>query len=106
MLPLVVHSFGGARQTIPEGLLDGDVSCHYRVFPMLYARESDRVVDVLETVTAANRIKKVLKGSEAIKRMVFQRRGHRVRALFDREFLPRREQMIRNRIKREKLWMR
>lgn len=106
VLPLVIHSFGGARQTIPEGLLDGDVSCHYRVFPMLYARESDRVVDVLETVTAANRIKKVLKGSEAIKRMVFQRRGHKVRALFDREFLPRREQMIRNRIKREKLWMR
>lgn len=106
VLPLVIHSFGGARQTIPEGLLDGDVSCHYRVFPMLYARESDRVVDVLETVTAANRIKKVLKGSEAIKRMVFQRRGHKVRALFDRDHLPRREQMIRNRIKREKLWMR
>jgi len=105
-LPLVIHSFGGARQTIPEGLLDGDVSCHYRVFPMLYARESDRVVDVLETVTAANKIKKVLKGHEPIKRMVFQRRGHRVRALFDRENLPRREQMIRNKIKREKLWMR
>jgi len=106
VLPLVIHSFGGARQTIPEGLLDGEVSCHYRVFPLLYARESDRVVDVLETVTAANRVKKVLKGHEPIKRMVFQRRGHKVRALFDREFLPRREQMIRNKIKREKLWMR
>lgn len=106
VLPLVIHSFGGARQTIPEGLLDGEVSCHYRVFPMLYARESDRVVDVLETVTAANKIKKVLKGHEPIKRMVFQRRGHKVRALFDREFLPRREQMIRNKIKREKMWMR
>jgi len=29
-----------------------------------------------------------------------------VRALFDRDHLPRREQMIRNKIKREKLWMR
>lgn len=106
VLPLVIHSFGGARQTIPDGMLDGDTSCHYRVFPLLYARESDHVVDVLETVTAANRIKKVLKGHEPIKRMVFQRRGHKVRALFDREHLPRREQMIRNRIKREKLWMR
>lgn len=105
-LPLVIHSLGGARHTIPEGLLDGDISCHYRVFPMLYARESDRVVDVLETVTAANKIKKVLKGHDPIKRMIFQRRGHRVRALFDRENLPRREQMIRNKIKREKLWMR
>ena len=105
-LPLVIHSLGGARRTIPDGLLDGDVSCHYRVFPMLYAREDDHVVDVLETVTAPNRVKKVLKGHEPIKRMVFQRKGHKVRALFDREHLPRREQMIRNKIKREKLWMR
>jgi len=106
VLPLVIHSFGGARQTIPDGLLDGDVSCHYRVFPMLYARESDRVVDVLETVSAPNKIKKVLKNLDPIKKMVFQRKGHKVRALFDRDHLPRREQMIRNKIKREKLWMR
>jgi len=106
VLPLVIHSFGGARLTIPDGLLDGEISCHYRVFPMLYARETDRVVDVLETVSAPNRIKKVLKEYEPIKRMVFQRKGHRVRAMFDRDHLPLREQMIRNKIKREKLWMR
>ncbi len=106
VLPLVIHSFGGARRTIPEGLLDGTVSCHYRVFPLLYAREADRVIDVLETVSAPNKIKKVLKGYDPIKRMVFQRKGHKVRALFDRDHLPLREQMIRNKIKREKLWMR
>ncbi len=106
VLPLVIHSLGGARQTLPEGLLDGTVSCHYRLFPMLYAREADAVVDVLETVAAPNRIKKVLKGHEPIKRMVFQRKGHKVRALFDRDHLPRREQVIRNRIKKENLWMR
>ena len=106
VLPLVIHSFDGSRQTIPDGLLDGDISCHYRVFPMLYARESDRVVDVLETVSAPNKIKKVLKNLDPIKKMVFQRKGHKVRALFDRDHLPRREQMIRNKIKREKLWMR
>ncbi len=105
-LPLVIHSFGGGRQTIPEGLLDGDVTCHYRVFPMLYAREADRVIDVLETVSAPNKVKKVLKKHDPIKRMVFQRRGQKVRALFDRDHLPRREQMIRNKIKRENLWMR
>ncbi|MDJ0826823.1 MAG: hypothetical protein QNJ16_15095 [Rhodobacter sp.] len=105
-LPLVIHSFGGARRTIPAGLLDGAVTCHYRVFPLLYARESDAVVDTLETVTAPNKIKKVLKTYDPIKRMVYQRRGHKVRALFDREHLPAREQMIRNKIKRENLWMR
>lgn len=105
-LPLVIHSFGGGRQTLPEGLLDGAVSCHYRVFPMLYARESDAVVKLVEEIVSPNKIKKVVKRFEPIQRMVLQGRGQKVRALFDQDDLPRREQMIRNRIKREGLWMR
>ena len=105
-LPLVIHSFGGGRDALPGGYLDGDTSCHYRLFPLLYARESDHVVEVLETVAAPNRIKKVLKQYEPIKRMVYQQRGQKVRALFDRDHLPRKEQAIRNRIKREGFWMR
>jgi len=105
-LPLVIHSFGGGRDTLPEGYLDGSVSCHYRLLPLLYARESDRVVEVLEEVTAPNKIKKVLKGHEAFKRMIYQGRGAKVRALFDQDNLPRREQAIRNRIKKEGFWMR
>jgi hypothetical protein len=106
VLPLVIHGLGGGRDTLPPGLLDGMVSCHYRVLPLLYARESDAVVEVLEQITAPNRIKKVLKTYEPIKRMVYQARGHKVRALFDRDDLPRKEQAIRNRIKREGYWMR
>lgn len=105
-LPLVIHALGGGRQTLPEGLLDGTVSCHYRTVPLLYARESDAVIAALETVTAPNRIKKVLKGYEPLRKLVFQRKGHKVRALFDQEHLPRREKIIRNRIKKEGLWMR
>ena len=105
-LPLVIHSFGGGRDTLPEGYLDGDVTCHYRHVPLMYARESDHVIDVLETVTAPNRIKKVLKNYDPFKRLIFQGRGHKVRALFDREALPRREQAIRNKIKAEGYWMR
>lgn len=105
-LPLVIHSFGGGRDALPAGLLDGDVTCHYRNFPLLYARESDHVVDTLEAVAAPNRIKKVLKTYEPIKRMIYQGRGHKVRALFDRDHLPRREQAIRNKIKNEGFWMR
>ncbi|KIC33201.1 hypothetical protein [Leisingera sp. ANG-S5] len=106
VLPLVIHSFGGGRDALPAGYLDGGVSCHYRLFPLLYARESDRVVEVLQEVAAPNKIKKVLKGYEPIKRMVYQGRGEKVRALFDRKNLPRREQAIRNRIKSEGFWMR
>ncbi|SES15603.1 hypothetical protein SAMN04490244_106178 [Tranquillimonas rosea] len=105
-LPLVIHALGGGRQTLPEGLLDGSVSCHYRLLPLLYARESDAVVDLVERITAPNRIKKVLKRHDPIRRMVLQHRGAKVRALFDQSDLPRKEEQIRNRIKRRNLWMR
>ncbi|NSX55983.1 hypothetical protein [Parasulfitobacter algicola] len=105
-LPLVIQSLNGGRDTLPPNLLDGDVSCHYRFFPLLYARESDRTIEVLENVAAPNKIKKVLKGHDPIKRMVFQSRGQKVRALFDQNHLPKREQLIRNKIKREGFWMR
>ena len=106
VLPLVIHSFGGGRNTLPSGYLDGEISCHYRLLPLLYARESDRVVELLHEAAAPNRIKKVLKAYEPIKRMVYQGRGEKVRALFDRNNLPRREQAIRNRIKSNGFWMR
>ena len=105
-LPLVIHALGGGRDTLPAGWLDGAVTCHYRTLPLLYARESDRVVAVLEEVTAPHKIKKVLKEYDAIKRMIYQGRGHKVRALFDQANLPRREQAIRNIIKRNGFWMR
>ncbi|MEM6941796.1 MAG: hypothetical protein AAF943_13205 [Pseudomonadota bacterium] len=105
-LPLVIHALRGGREALPEGFLDGAVSCHYRTLPLLYARENERVIEILEEVTAPNKIKKLLKGSEAVKRMVYQGRGAKVRALFDQNALPRREQAIRNRIKNNGLWIR
>ena len=65
-----------------------------------------KVVQVLEEVTTPNWVKKVLKGYEPMRRMIFQGKGEKARALFDRADLPRREQAIRNRLKREKLWLR
>ncbi|MBU3000761.1 hypothetical protein KO491_13020 [Roseovarius nubinhibens] len=105
-LPLVIHSLGGGREALPGGLLDGEVSCHYRILPLLYARESDAVVAEIEAALAPNRVKKVAKSYDPIKRMVYQGRGQKVRALFDQNDLPRREQAIRNKIKREGFWMR
>lgn len=105
-LPLVIQALGGGRDALPDGYLDGDVSCHYRLFPLLYARESAHVVAVLEQVAAPNWLKKVLKSYEPMKRMIYQGKGHKVRALFDQTNLPRREQMIRNTIKAKGLWLR
>lgn len=105
-LPLVIHSFGGGRPGLELAGLDGDVTCHWRTMPLLYARESDRVVEVVEQVLTPNPVKKVLKAYLPFKKMVYQGKGRDVRAMFDRDNLPRREQMIRNRIKREGLWVR
>lgn len=105
-LPLVIHALGGGRPGPELAGLDGEVTCHWRILPLLYARESDRVVQVLETITAPQPVKKVLKDYVPIKKMIYQGQGARVRALFDRANLPRREQAIRNTIKREGLWVR
>jgi len=105
-LPLVLHSFKGKRDALPKDCLDGATSCHYRTLPLLYARESDAVVTTLEQVAAPNKIKKVLKQYEPFKRLIYHGRGHRVRALFDQDNLPRKERAIRNKIKSAGYWMR
>ena len=105
-LPLVIHALGGGRDALPAGWLDGETSCHFRLLPLLYARESDRVVEVLEEVSAPNRVKKVLKEYDPFRHMIYHRRGHKARALFDRENLPRRERTIRNTLRRNGFWKR
>ncbi|MGY3436510.1 MULTISPECIES: hypothetical protein [unclassified Marinovum] len=105
-LPLVIHALGGGRDALPAGFLDGSHSCHYRVLPLLFARESKAVVDTLEIVTSPNKIKKRLKEYEPALRMIYQGRGQKVRDMFDQDNLPGREQAIRNKIKREGFWMR
>ncbi|WP_292286531.1 hypothetical protein [Marivita sp.] len=104
-LPLVIHKLGGGRDALPAGYLDGKTSAHYRNIPLLYARERDEVVALLEAIAAPNKIKRLLKEYEPFKRMIFQSRGQKVRDLFDRNHLPSREQPIRQRIKKNGFWM-
>lgn len=105
-LPLVIHAFGGGRPGPGLAGLDGEVSCHYRALPLLYARESDAAVAMVEEVAAPNAVKKVLKAHEPAKRLIYQGKGQKLRAMFDRNDLPRREQVLRNAIKRAGLWLR
>lgn len=105
-LPLVIHSFGGGRPGPDLAGLDGTVTCHWRTLPLLYARESDRVVEVLEAAATAQPQRKVLRDYLPIKTLIYQNQGRRARGLFDRDDLPRREQVIRNTLKREGLWLR
>ncbi|MDX8348306.1 hypothetical protein SLH49_09925 [Cognatiyoonia sp. IB215446] len=105
-LPLVIHALGGGRPDAGLRGLDGAVTCHYRALPLLYARGRDTQITALEEVTAPNKIKKLLKQYEPMKRMIYQGRGHKVRAMFDRAALPRHEKALRNKIKAAGFWMR
>ncbi len=105
-LPLVIHGLGGGRPGPELDGLDGDVTCHWRVLPLAYARESDRVIAAFEAAAEPNRIKKVLKSYEPMLRMIYQGRGQKVRAMFDRNDLPLKEKTVRNQIKRAGYWMR
>ena len=102
----MIHGLGGGRPGPELAGLDGETTCHWRALPLLYARQSDAAVACLEEVTAPNRVKKVLKQYDPFKRMIYQGRGARARDLFDRNALPKKEAAIRNRLKRERLWMR
>ena len=104
-LPLVIHKLGGGRDALAPGYLDGRTTVHYRNMPLLYARESDAVVELLEEITAPNPVKRLLKDYEPFKRMIYQNRGQKVRALFDQDHLPSREQPIRQKIKKNGFWM-
>jgi hypothetical protein len=105
-LPLVITSFGGGRPGPELAALDGTATCHYRTLPLLYAKESDLAVSVLEEVAKDKALRPTLRNWEALKAMVYQNKGRKARALFDRDRLPHREQVIRNTLKREGLWLR
>lgn len=105
-LPLVIHSLGGGRPPLGMAGMDGDVSCHYRLLPLLYARESDRVVEMLETIALRPDLRPILRDHGPIRQMVYQNKGRKARAMFDRADLPRREQAIRKALKDQGLWMR
>lgn len=109
-LPLAIHELGGGRPGDKGGIspevLDGSHSFHYRFLPLMYAVAPDHVIAAVEAATSPNRIKKVLKEYEPFKRFLYQPKGGKARALFDRDDLPRKEQAIRNRLKRNGLWVR
>ena len=105
-LPLVIQSFGGGCPGPDLAGLDGEITCHYRNLPLLYARESDRVVEVLEAVAGQQELRRLLRDHEPVRLMVYQNRGRKVRAMFDQSDLPRREQAIRSALKKAELWLR
>lgn len=104
-LPIAVAEAGGGR---PEGdavRLDGELVRHWRQMPLFFAIAPDDEIETLNRIAAPNRVKKVLKQHEPFRRFIFQGAGPRTRALFDRDRLPPVERVIRQRLKRNGLWI-
>lgn len=103
-LPLVIHALGGGRPGAELAGMDGGVTCHWRRLPLLYARESDAAVAMLEDLARRPDLKRVLRDDMVLRRMVYQGRGAAARALFDRASLPAEERAIRQALKWAGLW--
>lgn len=105
-LPLVIHALGGGRPGPDLAGLDGPLTCHWRILPLFFARESDAAVAAMQVAAADPKVAAILTQYPPFKKMLYKGQGAEVRALFDRANLPRKEQAIRNAIKRAGLWVR
>lgn len=104
-LPLVIHAKGGGRPGPELAGMDGDITCHWRLLPLLYAREADAAVAMLETLARDPALAPALAGWKALARMMAGD-GARARALFDRANLPQEEREIRQKLRAQGLWLR
>ena len=102
----MISAHGGGRPGPELAGLDGAISCHYRSLPLLYARESDAVVALLEAIALEKENRRLLRDWPQAKQMIYLNRGAKARALFDRDDLPKREKPVRNALKRAGLWLR
>ena len=105
-LPLVIHALGGGRPGPDLAGLDGALTCHWRILPLFFARESDAAVAAMQAAAADPKVQAILTQYQPFRKMLYKGQGQEVRALFDRANLPRKEQAIRNAIKRAGLWVR
>ena len=105
-LPLVIHALGGGRPGPGLAGLDGDVTCHYRDLPLLYARESDHAVETVEALLRDPRLGPLAEAWEPARKIVLEGVGRNsIRPMFDRR-APLIEGRTRQILKKAGLWLR
>ena len=104
-LPLTIHALGGGRDAALSKQLDEVVTCHYRTLPLLYARESSETIELLEEITAPNRIKKVLKDYEPAKKLIYQGLGREIHLKYASQAFDT-ERELRKALKADGFWLR
>ncbi|WP_142662401.1 hypothetical protein [Paracoccus laeviglucosivorans] len=106
VLPLVIHSLGGGRPGPELDDLDGSVTCHYRNLSLLYAREAEPVLDLLEHLMRDQGIAAMFAADEGAQRLVGGGEGRSVVRPMFAGAANLQEQPIRQKLKRAGLWFR
>lgn len=105
VLPLVIHSLGGGRPGPELSGLDGEITCHYRNLPLLYARGSQRAIDEFEAIAAMPELAPLLAGWQPAERLIADGTGRRkIRPMFEGYPPHAPERGIRRRLKLAELW--
>lgn len=106
VLPLVVHSLGGGRPGPELDGMDGDVTCHWRNLPLLYARGPQRAIDEVEAIAALPEIAPLLDGWEPAQRLIGDGLGRRrIQPMFAHDDPAPTEQSLRHRLRQAELWL-
>ncbi len=106
ILPLVIHAFGGGRPGPELNGLDGAVSCHYRNFSLLYARQPEAAVEAFESLANDPEIAALMVEDEGFAQVHLAGRGRsEIRPLFAHG-LYRTEQPYRSALRWRGLWFR
>lgn len=103
-LPLTIHSFNGVRPGPELSGLDGDITCHWRRLSLLYAREKNQTIALLERIAYNRDLRPFFEKYAPMEEMVYRQKGAQGRALFDQQALPFDEKDVRMRLKQHHLW--
>ncbi len=106
VLPLVIHSFGGGVDALPNGLLDGSVTCHYRTPSLLYARENEQAIAAFEGAVGQPGIRKLLQQSPTFYPILHGDAAQKIRAMFADKTGLESEAFYRKKLKSAGLWLR
>lgn len=106
VLPLVIHSLGGGRPGPELSALDGAATSHYRNLSLLYAREPEPVVNLMEDLMRDPGIAALFASDEGAQRLVTAGEGRSaVRPMFT-DAANMQEKPLRHKLKQAGLWFR
>lgn len=104
-LPLVIADHGGGRNDEIATAIDEELTCHWRVLGLAYAREAEWKLDCLERAAHDPRVKPLLETYPPFAALVYDGAGRKLRAeLAGQSFAS--EQPLRKAIKAKGLWLR